>query len=237
MTARARKSHKRDDGASIRDSQGAATDRRVVGTDFSVRFVDALGASSDAEISRATGIPKQTIGGFKRGSIPSADRALLLADAMGVNFRWLIFGEGPRTPEERDSGGDSVRLPLYDPSHFEEYGEGPAREEVDVPRSLLGTMKGAEGLWLTEMPSDALPSVAREGQVIICRKPEAQIQDRRVYIFNLDGRIIVRRVSVRPDGLLLKGESDEDTLLVRVDDLPSLIPVARVLGPLGFNPV
>ena len=235
--AAAQKSHKRDNAAGTGDSQGDQSVRRVAAGEFSLRFLEALEGHSDAEISRVTGIPKQTIGGFKRGSIPSADRALLLADALGVSFRWLIFGVG----EPREGGviaeSDSVRLPVYDPSQFEEYGRGRPREEIDVPRSLLGTMKGVDGLWLTEMPSDALPSVAQEGQIIICRPPDPQIQDRRVYIFSLDGRIIVRRAFVRPEGLLLKGETEDDTVLVKVDDLGSLIPVARVLGPLGFNPV
>ncbi len=177
----------------------------------------------------------QTLSNLLKGSTPGADKALSLADALGVNYRWLIAGEGPQRPHGPGVADDSVTLFRYDLAAIEQDGKDAA-EELTFPRIFLSSLRSPTGTWLAYMPTDAMPSVAREGDLIICADPESPLQDRRIYVFNLDGNLIVRRVLVRPDGLVLKGEADDDTITIRPDETESLFPVARVLGPLGFNP-
>lgn len=122
---------------------------------------------------------------------------------------------------------------------FDEYGKGPRIEQVSVPATwLLAATKTTTGLWLTEMPSDALPSVAREGETIICRDPETPLQDRRVYIFLLDGRPIVRRVAFQPNQVVLRGEDEADTITLRPEELEErLMPAGRILATVRLDQV
>ena len=88
------------------------------------------------------------------------------------------------------------------------------------------------------MPSDTMPDIAREGDQIICRSPDAPLVDGRVYVFLMDGRPMVRRVSVRPEGLLLKaGDNVTDPILIEPDQLERLAPVGRVLAALTVQAV
>jgi hypothetical protein len=168
--------------------------------------------------------------------MPSAERALALADVLGVDYRWLIAGLGDRAAAA-PSQEDSVVLPQFDPFRFDEYGKGPPVSDVVVPRWLLAPVKQTTGLWLCAMPSGALPDVAAEGEMIVCRDPEIPLQDRRVYIFTVDGRPVVRRLWVRADGLQLTGESDTDTIFFKPDEAENIVPVGRVLAAISLNQV
>ncbi len=205
---------------------------------FSERLRVAMRGKTAAAVARAAGIKPQTMDAYLKGAIPAADRAALLADAVGEDLRWLITGvedQGRRMIRS----ADLVEVPRYDLAAFNEYGRGEALEVLQVPRYLLTGIKNTEGLWVVDMPGDAMPSVAGEGDQIICRQPDAPLQDRKIYIFMVDGRPLVRRVLVRPEGLVLKSDNEEDTITLGRDDLEGdrLAPVGRVLAPLSLRQV
>lgn len=187
------------------------------------------------------GVAPSTIQRYLAGSIPAADIAIKLARELGVRVEWLIAGEEPvRAFEEPSTGDDAaVLLDRYDVFSFGEYGKGPRVEQVSVPAAwLMAATKTTSGLWLTEMPSDALPEVAREGETIICRDPENPLQDRRVYIFLLDGRPIVRRIAFQPNQVVLRAEDEADTITLRPDELEErLRPAGRILATVRLDQV
>jgi transcriptional regulator with XRE-family HTH domain len=231
----ARKSHKRDNPLTSEPRQATNPINGIDASGFSERLKAALAGRVAAEVGRATGIPAQTIGGYLKGAIPSADRALALADELGVNYRWLIAGIDAPAPQPADE--DNVRIDRYDAFSFSEHGKGDPAEEIVIPRWLLSSVKQSNGVWLCEMPSDALPSVAAEGEMVICRDADIPLQDRRVYIFLIDGRPVVRRVFVRPDGLQLAGETDDAMINIRAEDADQVVPVARVLAAISLHQV
>lgn len=191
-----------------------------------------------AEVARNIGIPAQTLDGYKKGAIPSADRALALADQLGVEYRWLIAGVGQQaTSLPVATPADTVVLDRFDPFSFGEFGKGEPVEQVTVPRWLMASIKQKSGLWLCEMPSNALPEVAAEGEMIVCRDADVPLQDRRVYIFMIEGRPVVRRVFVKPEGLQLSGESADDTILFRPEDAEHVVAMGRVLAAISLNQV
>jgi hypothetical protein len=171
--------------------------------------------------------------------IAGADNLFSLADALGVRPRWLIRGEGEMLDAVAADNAGFVSLPRYDVFQFGEYGKGVAEETVQLPASWLqAAVKTTSGLWIAEMPSDALPSVAREGETIICRDPETPLQDRRVYIFLLDGRPIVRRVAFQPNQVVLRGEDEADTITLRPEELEErLMPAGRILATVRLDQV
>lgn len=203
---------------------------------FGGRLRSALKGKTASTVAKAVGVAPSTLHKYQQGAMPAADTAMRLARVLGVEVSWLIEGEGPASKAEALEDQGIVRLPVYDPHAFTEYGLGKPIDEISVPRQLIGSARSTTGLWLTEMPTDALQSVAAEGQLIICRPPEQPLQDRKVYVLLLGGRTIVRRVFVRPEGLLLKGDDEADNIIIRPDDIETIMPVGRVLGPIGLGP-
>ena len=205
---------------------------------FGGRLRSVLKGKTASTVAKAVGVAPSTLHKYQQGAMPAADIAVKLARALGVEVNWLIEGEGPASRDEAEALAEQsvVRLPVHDPHSFTEYGLGKPVDEIAVPRQLIGSARSTAGLWLTEMPTDALPSVAAEGQLILCRPPDQPLQDRKVYIMLLGPRTIVRRVFVRPDGLVLKGDDEADSITLRPDDLETIMPVGRVLGPIGLGP-
>lgn len=71
----------------------------------------------DADVSRRSGIPKNTLSRWANGrSVPEAKHLFNLADVLRVNPRWLITGEGHRQPVEEmrlDGSGEGELVSLF----------------------------------------------------------------------------------------------------------------------------
>jgi len=191
-----------------------------------------------SELSRASGVRPQLISEYVSGKkVAGAENLFALADALDVYPRWLLLGEGAMFEPPELAGDEATRLPLYDLFEFNEMGKPKPREEVAIPsRWLMAAVRTTSGLWLAEMPSDALPDVAAEGQTIICRDPQSPLQDNHAYILLLDGRLIARRIIVGREGLTLSGGEHMAEITLRPDELDRLIPVGRVLAAITLNP-
>lgn len=142
-------------------------------------------------------------------------------------------------PERQTSlDEDLVYLPRYDLFAFAE-GERPSSvDTVPLQREwLIRAARTDRDVWLAEMPSGAMPEVAAEGETILCRFAEPPLQDRRVYVLQLDGRPIVRRVQLRPGGLLLTaGDPSVEPLELVGEDVERVAPIARVLASITLQP-
>lgn len=261
-----RQAHKREHYSD--NSTGQAQKREASGsvTEFGARLAEALGSTPVAEAARTLGLSRTTLDGYLKGHMPAADRALSLADALGVSPRWLISGQGERSQvttfdrlkagiaKYRDaisagghlmdaSAADWVMLPRFDLFSWNDDGKVDIIEMVPFRRDWLSRyLFTSSGLWLTTMPSDAMPSIAREGDLIICKQIEHQLVDGRTYIFRLGGSPIIRRVAIRPEGYVLStGDGSAEQLVVPRDadpgdvDLPHA--VGRVLAAVAVRPV
>ena len=167
---------------------------------------------------------------------PGAESLFALADALQLDARWLLTGDAMRRITIQPEA-EVVYLPRYDLFSFGE-GERPSSiESVPVQREwLIRAARTDRDVWLTEMPTDALPEIARSGDTIICRFVDPPLQDGRVYVFLLDGRPIVRRVQVRPGGLVLKaGDPSVEPIELRGEEQEQLVPIARVLATISLQ--
>jgi len=205
---------------------------------FAERLRSALLGKNQSHIAKAVGIAGSTLHRYLGGSMPAADTAFKLARELGVRPEWLIEGQGQVVADAEVVGlqGPVTLLSKYDLFAFSEDGKPLANETVALPNTwLLGAVRTTSGLWIAEMPSDAMPSLAREGDLLICRDAEERLQDRRIYVFLIDGRPIVRKVFVRPDGLQLRSEDDSDTMLITPHELEALTPIARVVSAISIH--
>jgi transcriptional regulator with XRE-family HTH domain len=226
------------------DTKRSGGDRqRVTAAEFGERIRAAMARKSltNSDVARVSGISRQLVSEYAGGQkVAGADNLFSIADALEVYPRWLIRGEGEMAPSPQpQEAADLVALPRFNVHTFGEYGKGQPVETVRVPAAwLAASVKSSTGLWLTEMPSDALPDVAREGETIICRDPETPLQDRRVYIFLLDGRPIVRRISFQPHAIILRAEDEADTITLRPDEMADrLMPAGRILATVRLDQV
>ncbi|MDB5432386.1 MAG: phage repressor [Caulobacter sp.] len=198
---------------------------------------------TQADVARGSGLRPQLINEYLKGKkVPGADNAFSLADSVQVSARWLIRGEGSRGQaggiDVPDEGW--VKLPRRNLFKFTPEAAPEPEEMVPIPVEWLAMSVRAPTaqLWITEMPSDAMPNVAREGEPIICRDPDFPLQDGRVYVFLLDGRPIVRRVQIRPEGLVLKAEAEGlDAIVLKGEQIEQLVPIGRVLSAINLQAV
>ena len=180
---------------------------------------------------------------YRTGTIPKGDKLFRFADALGVSPRWLATGEGGTRTSLSDADEDWVQLPRYDLFAFGEAGERPSPvEQVALRRDWLGGVRAqaTDGLWLADMPSGALQDVAQEGETLVVRDYLPPIVEGRPYVLMVGGRPMVRKVSVRPEGLVLKATDPAiDPIIVRPDQLDTgeVIPVGRVLATLSLRSV
>lgn len=222
--------------ADARSGDAVLPERNV---EFAKRLKDAVGGRNQGALAKEVGIAGSTLFRYMAGSMPAADIAFRLARALNVRPAWLIEGEEPKLQEAGTVvgiSGDVVVLPRFDLFAFGEYGKPDAAEMLALPAPLLArATKATTNIWLAEMPNDALPSLAQEGELLVCRDPEPVLQDRRIYVFLVDGRPIVRKAYVRPEGLQLRSEDDGDTILVTPSELEQIRPIGRVLSAISVH--
>lgn len=235
--ARAKQSHKWEREPKQSGSQGGSARIVYDVAGFSGRLREALGQRTGAEVARAAGIAPQTLDAYLKGAVPSADRAFAIADALGINVRWLIKGEGPPR-EAGESDAEWLILPRYDLASFDGEHQPEPIEQVRIKRSWVGVRLGAGRLWVTELISHTLGDFGREGDTVLCEDVTPPLQDGRVYIFLFDGRIFVRRVMMRPEfGLSLIESNEMSGFIVAPERLDSLVPVGRILAAVRLDGV
>lgn len=171
---------------------------------FAERFSRALAGRDRAWLARETGLSASTLHDYSKGAIPSADRAFLLADMLEVDPRWLVTGEGQPTPLACEDE-ELVQLPCRS------LPEGTVVEWAPFSRKwLLRAFGRAEGLWVTDMPSQALPEIAREGDPILCMDADRLVEG-GLYLVALGMGVAVRQLTSIESGhtLVSGGELSE----------------------------
>ncbi|MBK1723307.1 helix-turn-helix domain-containing protein [Thiocystis violacea] len=153
-------------------------------------------------LARIPGWKPSRLGNYEAGiSTPSADDMLLIAEAAGVSACWLMFGQGPIRPQERDlqavrhqnlahalDGVDADQERLADTVKHLRLSRKRLREHLDNPflpisdelarrvERLLGASPG----WLDEQHVErdplflSFPGEMRELMMIYSELPAAQ---------------------------------------------------------------
>lgn len=79
-------------------------------TDFAVRLLAAIGDAPHAVVSKRARISVGALNKYLNGSEPGAFKAVRLADALDVDLRWLLTGDG----QANAAAGGYVAVPIYD---------------------------------------------------------------------------------------------------------------------------
>ncbi len=109
---------------------------------------------------------------------------------------------------------------------------------MPIRRDVLARHIGnLNGLWVTRMIGNSLPTVAAADDLILCRDVVDRIEDGRPYIFAWPHGVAFRRVAVRPDGLELRTDQESDErFFIPAGEADAMRPIARILGSLALRP-
>ena len=157
-----------------------------------------------AELGRLAGVKKQSMSGYWNGErLCGSDKLFTLSDALRVNARWLISGEGAKT------GGDLMAVEDADWVHVDEF---DIRELTDVDRGpvvsttpfrkdwLNRTIGQSSGIWLARLPADLPRYDLREGELVFVRDvQDGEAQDGAIYIVRILGRLTAARLDALQD--------------------------------------
>ncbi len=157
--------------------------------------------------------------------MPSADRALRMADVLGVDPKWLILGSAGKG----DAGANLSDSPpaLYEmaePEPADGWQATPYYRLMDIiagapaiPSTRLWLREAwmrrlnADGLdvWITDMPPSFAPHFPLEGEPVLCAAAGALYED-AVYLVQFDGAVSARRLVITGGKPMLLGASPDD---------------------------
>ncbi len=214
---------------------------------MTARLKEALGTRTPAWLAQASGIKDASVRKYLKGGQPTIIPAVRLANALGVRLSWLLAGEGPmHGPEEvvparapghhlfDASEADWVFLPHYRFESAMAVFSPIVLETFPVRRDWIRRTLGIErGLWVTEMPTDELPSVAQRGETVVCRNVIG-LEEGRAYILGLDGNLIVRRFT--PQGFRVDSPNSE-VIDIRSATQRGMLPIGVIIARFGLSPI
>lgn len=194
-----------------------------------------MGTMAPAGLAKAAGLRPQMISKYLAGTMPGADKAVLIAQALDVPVEWLVTGRTPRAAHSLIAAeeADWVMLPHYRLSEFTESAKPEPIETIPIRRDWLNqNARVASNLWLTDLPS-TVEGIGEEGDPILCRDAETHYQE-GFYLYFFDGMPIVRKVSGPVFGQLADAQRPRS---FQGDDNLGLRLVARVLGTFKMRSV
>ena len=141
---------------------------------FPQRILESLAGRSMRWLSEETGISTSMLSEYGKGKTPGADKALAIANALGVDLRWLLTGRGNRLGPDADNNfdNDMVALDQVD-LRFGlggSYVDGPVTvEKRQFSREWLSQITRAppELLFWAETDGDSMEPTIRSGEIIL----------------------------------------------------------------------
>ena len=97
---------------------------------FGARLKEAIGKRSVLSFAKECGFSDSLVRKYLAGSLPGLDKALVMAETLGVSLEWLATGEGPMVVEYgRDAQEEPVSVEELG-AHFE-YAREAAIKDID----------------------------------------------------------------------------------------------------------
>lgn len=221
------------------------------------RIKELRGQKTQAEFSRATGIPKNTLGRYERGEIvPGGDAVALLCKSLKVDPGWLLFGEGPMHRAEALD-----RVPARTPARADHLSEDDGAKWVGragpyvtmIPKARpflvdgslhvdkdpdhlpfisgwLSTKGDPRRMVLVDVAGDDLAPEIKHGDAILVDQSQVAVLPGRIYAVAIDQGVVIRRVNVSPGKMILSGFNKAcEPLIVGQDEMSSIKVVGRVV--------
>ncbi|WP_246712408.1 XRE family transcriptional regulator [Rhizobium leguminosarum] len=187
--------------------------------------------------AESIGVVDGTLGNYERGDrSPDWNFLETLRQKKGINLNWLFTGEGEMySSDERSvaalSTDNIVRLPRFDARASAGRGLIAVDQmpigEVAFARDFLRNLgANPEYCYILEARGDSMWPTIPDGALLIADASKTEVDDGRIYHFNVMDRVLVKRARWSMDGKLhltsdnvAAGYPSEEFTADRIDEL------------------
>ena len=165
------------------------------------------------EFAEELGVPDSTLGNYERGDRwPDWSFLAILRAKKRVNLNWLFTGEGE--PQEgagkylsKQSSDNIVRLPRFDARASAGNGLVAVNQmpvgDVAFAREFLRNLgANPEYCYVLEARGDSMWPTIPDGALLIADASKTEVDDGRIYHFNVTDKVLVKRARWAMDGKL-----------------------------------
>lgn len=166
------------------------------------------------QIGKNTSITSTAVDKYLKGSIPSYDKAKILADYFGVTVEWLMTGEENKSSSEVQIVDTNVMMvPLVNQYVHAGYMSGYADEEYveTLPKIPWIVDKEYKGRYISfevkgDSMDDGLKHSYEQGDILLCREINPDYWKCKLHIHQWDAFVIVHKT----EGIVVKQIIDHD---------------------------
>lgn len=210
------------------------------------KIVRREAAKTQAEMADILGISLGTWQKIERNEGLPSGETLMKFQKLGVNPGWLLTGLGPKTsggdvqksdhsarakvPGNMLSDEEFVRVPVFDVKASAGHGRlavsqmpvGEVAFAVDFLRRLGAN---PQSCYLLEARGDSMWPTVPDGAMLIADASQTEVDDGRIYHFDVNERVLVKRARWKLGRLYLTSDNvaagypDESFAADRVDDI------------------
>lgn len=171
------------------------------------RFLELVNDFADGKktvFAKKAGIPQGTFYGYLKGGAPHADHLVRIREAFGVSIDWILTGSGSKLINEMPKDSfDYVPMAKAQISAgggaFEQ--EEGVKEYYSFRKDWLSrTVTSTKDAWLLTVTGNSMEPTIYDGDAVMVDLGRTHIVDGNLYAIRLDGTIMVKRLSLRPEG-------------------------------------
>lgn len=165
-------------------------------------------------IGKETPISMTSVNMYLKGSVPSYEKAKILADYFGVSVEWLMTGEENKSSSEVQIVDTNVMMvPLVNQYAHAGYMSGYADEEYveALPKIPWIVDKEYKGRYISfevkgDSMDDGLKHSYEQGDILLCREINPDYWKCKLHIHQWDAFVIVHKT----EGIVVKQIIDHD---------------------------
>lgn len=173
------------------------------------RLLSLKGEGSEGDFAARLGISPNTWTAYKRGKQSFGLHEIAkICDELGVAPEWLLFGERHQPPVVPDmTSGGFVRLPQFDVRASAGRGLVAVNQmpvgEVAFARDFLRNLgANPDYCYVLEARGDSMWPTIPDGALLIADASKTEVEDGRIYHFNVMDKVLVKRARWSMDGRL-----------------------------------
>lgn len=195
----------------IEETPSVPTSEAEVGTVGRVDRVRALAEAKGgvAVLAREANISQATLQRIVSGQEMKTPVLLAIARATGVRLEWLATGEGPMRAGEADAPSGTVAVARYDAraaaGRRALSADARVIEAIHFSEAWVRTVlrRNPQDLAIIEAFGDSMEPTIKDGDVLMLDTAIADLVSGRIYVVDLGGELLVKRIQRRLNGSLL----------------------------------
>jgi len=180
------------------------------------------GYGSLRSFSRLIGVSDTAVGRWLKGGDVTLSNLKVIARECGLELEWLATGRGPKFASAEAFGEFSL-IPRFDVQASAGFGQDISTEDKleDVPfktQWLHDRHLQPNQLALVEVTGDSMESTLFNRDLILFDMGDQRVRDSMMYVINLNGTLMVKRILTMVDGSLIvrsDNEAYQDQTLTR----------------------